>query len=569
MTKNSTLRRILLAITLSVPFCSVDAQTVFMSWADQFGGTGYDYGSALAVDNLGNSYSTGAFRNTVDFDPGTGTTNLTSAGQEDVYVVKIDAFGSLVWAVSIGGTGGDIGNEIAVDASGNVYVAGEFESTVDFDPGSGTSNLSSPASTASFIVKLTSTGTYDWARMIGSNQGTRGTGLVVDAGGVAHLAGVFTGDADLDPGAGTQLETTAGQSDFYIIELDATGTMQWAKAFGGSSLDQMEAISQDVNGDLYITGFFTGTADFQPGGGSTNLTASGVDIFVAKYNGTNGSLTWAVKMGGSGTDGGSDIAVDATGNVYTTGYFDGTADFDPGNGTVNFTAGIGISDAFVSCLTTTGTYSWAGQMGGSSVDAGHSIYLDITGNVYTTGRFSGTADFDPSGTSNTQTSSGTYDVYMSKLNSSGAYVWAYHLGGASNDVGNAIAVDPSNNVYLTGYFAGTADMDPQASSWPLTSAGQDDIMLVKFSQSGVGINETSSANMLEAFPNPTNGVITINSAVELTDATVRVVSLAGSVLFEEKMTGHTKQIDLGQFASGAYFIEVNNGSDRSIIQVIR
>lgn len=569
MTKTSTLRKIACSLAFAIPAFALNAQTVFFSWADQFGGTGYDYATSLAVDNLGNSYTTGVFRNTVDFDPGSGTSNLTSAGQEDIYVLKTDAFGALVWAVRIGGTGGDIGNEIAVDANGYVYVAGEFESTVDFDPGAGTSNLTSPANTASFIVKLTPAGNFSWARMIGSNQGTTATGLVVDASGVSHLAGMFNGDVDLDPGAGTQNETTVGQNDFYIIELDSAGIMQWAKAFGGSSIDQMEAIAQDVNGDLYVTGFFMGTADFQPGGGTTNLTASGTDIFVAKYLGSNGSLDWAVKMGGSGGDGGSDIAVDPTGNVYTTGYFDGTADFDPGSGSVTFTAGTGISDAFVSCLTSTGAYSWAAQLGGSSVDAGQSIYLDVTGNVYTTGRFSGTADFDPSGASNTLTSSGTYDVYLSKLSSTGAYVWAHHLGGASNDNGNAIAVDASNNVYVTGYFAGTADMDPQGSSWPLTSNGQDDIMLVKFSQSGVGVEESATVNGLTVFPNPTSGLITLTLENPASDNVVRVYAVTGEMMMERKITGATMQLDLTEFAHGAYFIQVSGQNGTSTVEVLR
>lgn len=568
MLKNSTLRGFALAIALSVPAITVEAQTVFFSWAGQFGGTGYDYATSVVVDNLGNTYTTGSFRGTVDFDPGAGTTNLTSSGVEDIFVMKVDANGSLVWATSMGGSGSDIGNEIAVDANGYIYVAGEFESTVDFDPGAGTANLTSPAGSASFVSKFTAAGNYSWSRMIGSNLGTRATGLVVDASGVSHVAGVFSGTADLDPGAGTQSEVTVGQTDFYIIELDSAGVMQWADHFGGSSLDQMESIAQDVNGDLYVTGFFSGTSDFQPGGGTTNLTASGTDIFVARFM-ANGNLDWAVKMGGSGTDGGTDIAVDFTGNVYTTGYFDGTADFDPGNGTVTFTAGTGISDAFVSCLTPTGTYSWAGQMGGTSVDAGQAIFLDITGNVYTTGRFSGTADFDPSGTTNSLTSAGTYDVYISKLTSAGVYAWAYKLGGASNDVGNAMAVDAAGNLYVTGYFAGTADMDPQPSSWTLTSNGQDDMMLVKLTQSGVGIQENNATGLVEVFPNPTSGLITVTCKDVSDGGMIRVMNMMGEIVMTEYMTGTSAQLDLGFLPCGSYFVEVFDGTRSSFIEVIR
>lgn len=570
MATSFTRRNAALALAFSVSIVSLNAQTLFFSWGDQFGGTGFDYATAVTVDNLGNQYTTGSFRNTVDFDPGTGTSNLTAAGAEDIFVMKTDVNGSLVWAVGIGGSGGDIGNEICVDANGFVYVAGEFESTVDFDPGSGTANLSSPSGTASFLLRLTAAGAYDWAITIGSTQGSTATGLTVDASGVSHLAGTFTGNVDLDPGSGTQLEVTIGQTDFYLMELDAAGAMQWAFAFGGSSLDRVEALAQDVNGDLFMTGFFMGTSDLETGNGTTNLTAiGGTDIFFAKYNGSNGNMMWAERIGGSGADGGTDIVTGFTGNVYATGYFEGSVDFDPGTGSTIFTAGTGISDAFVISLSTSGNLFWAGQMGGSSVDAGHAICVDVNDNVYTTGRFSGTADFDPSTTSNTQTSSGTYDVYMSKLSSTGTYVWAHHIGGASNDVGNGIAVDANNSVFCTGYFAGSADMDPQASTWSVTSNGQDDMMLVKYSQSGVGINEQTSNVFVEVFPNPSQGPVTIK--VEGVDGPklVRLVSLTGEVLSEQMMSGPTLLIDMSPFAEGIYFIEVTTDTEVIFEPILR
>jgi hypothetical protein len=254
--------------------------------------------------------------------------------------------------------------------------------------------------------------------------------------------------------------------------------------------------------------------------------------------------------------------------VYTTGYFDGTADFDPGSGTVNFTAGTGISDAFVSCLSTTGTYNWAAQMGGPSVDAGQSITLDVTGNVYTTGRFSGTADFDPSAATNSLTSGGTYDVYVSKLNTNGIYMWAHKLGGASNDVGNAIAVDANNSVFVTGYFAAQADMDPQPTSWTLTSNGQDDVMLVKLAQSGVGIAETSNG-VVEFYPNPTSGLVMMNFASAVEAGTLNVYSSLGELVMTDAFSGTTAQLDMSTLSSGVYMIEVLDGNSRTTFTQVR
>lgn len=566
MKTTSTLRRLALVCAFVAPSLLLNSQTLFLSWADQIGGTGYDLVNNICTDNLGNVYSTGVFRNTVDFDPGAGTTNLISAGVQDVFITKVDANGSLLWAVRVGSTGIDIGNEISVDANGFVYVAGSFEGTVDFDPGSGTDNLTSQTGASTFIVKLTSAGNYVWAKTIGGNQPTSAEGLSVTPLGVVHLGGNYAGTCDLDPGAGTNTVITVGNVDMYLVELDSAGNYQWGIDFGSTGLDGVAAVTEDVNGDIVMTGYFANTCDFDPSGPTANLTAVGNNCFVAKYSST-GNYSWAKNLGGGGTDGGADITCDFTGNVYTTGYFDGTADFDPGSGTTLFTAGTGISDAFVSCLDASGNFSWAAQLGGASVDVGQSIALDLSGNVYVIGRFSLTADFDPGAGTQSLTSAGVEDVFISKLSSSGAFVSAHKFGASGNDNGLAIALDPSNNVFAAGYFSGTTDVDPQPSTWSLTSNGQDDGYLCKYSQSGVGVDETNSISSFEVYPNPTSGIITVN--LNTANSVVRLYSMTGQLLIEKTVAGVQTQIDMTSFAPGAYLLQVQNENGTTAKQVIR
>lgn len=564
----ATLRRTILTCALLSSSLLVKSQTLFFSWADQIGGTGYDLVNNACTDNLGNVYATGVFRNTVDFDPGSGTTNLTSGGVQDVFVTKVDGFGQLVWAVRVGGTGIDMGNEIAVDAYGYIYVAGSFEGTVDFDPGSGTANLTSQTAASSFILKLSPTGGYVWAKTIGSNLGTSAEGLSVSASGVVHLGGNFSGTADLNPGAGTQTAITVGNVDLYLVELDSSGSFNWGIAFGSTGLDGVAAVAEDVNGDIAMTGYFAGTCDFDPSGSTANLTSTGMDCYVAKYS-SSGSYIWAKKLGGGGTDGGADIIMDFSGNVYTTGYFDGTADFDPGAGTVTFTAGTGISDAFVSCLTSAGNYSWAAQLGGASVDVGQSIALDVSGNVYTVGRFSSTADFDPGNGTASLTSAGVEDVFISKLSSSGTFVSAHKFGASGNDNGLCIALDPSNNVFVGGYFSGTTDVDPQASIWNLISNGQDDGYIVKLSQSGVGIDESATISGFDVYPNPTDGIVNLNLRHVTGSSVVLVMTADGKLLFEYTTAASLVQIDMTGLASGVYVIQVQNQNGISASRVVR
>jgi len=460
-------------------------------WAKKFGDIGNDVGYGIAVDSSGNTYTTGSFNGTVDFDPGPGTANLTSAGGNDIFITKLDANGNYVWAKNLGGSSEEIGHSITVDSSGNTYTTGFFYSTADFDPNSGVANLTSAGGTDIFITKLDANGNYVWAKNLSGISDDIGNRIAVDSSGNTYTTGSFNGTADFDPGPGVANLTSAGINDIFITKLDANGDYVWAKNLSGISDDIGYSIAVDSSGNTYATGYFSGTADFDPGPGVANLTsAGGNDIFITKLD-ANGDYVWAKNLGGSNNDVGYSIAVDSSGNTYTTGFFYGTADFDPNSGVANLTAA-GINDIFITKLDTNGNYVWAKNLGGSNNDVGNSIAVDSSGNTYTTGYFSGTADFDPGPGVANLTFAGINDIFIAKLDANGNYVWAKNLSGSSNDVGNSIAVDSSNNTYTTGYFAGTADFDPDSGVANLTSAGINDIFIVKLSGSPIVTTITST-----------------------------------------------------------------------------
>ena len=428
------------------------------NYAAKFGGTNVDEGSSIVTDASGNIYTTGYFYGTVDFDPSAGTYNLTSAGGNDIFISKLDASGNFVWAKQLGGTNDEKGNSIVVDASGNIYTTGNFAGTVDFDPGAGTFGLAS-------------TGNYD----------------------------------------------------IFISKLDASGYFVWAKKMGGTSSDYGYSITVDATGNVYTTGYFSGTVDFNPDNPDINvynLTSYGsIDIFISKLD-ASGNFVWAKQLGGTSTDIGYSIMVDLTGNVYTTGYFSSTADFDPGTGIYNLTSSGGSYDIFISKLGASGNFIWAKQLGGTSSDIGNSIALDAIGNVYTTGYFYGTADFDPGTGIYNLISAGSSDIFISKLDTSGNFVWAKKMGGTSDETGFSIAVDALGNVYSTGYFAGTADFEPGAGTNNLISAGSSDIFISKLDTSGnfvwakkMGGTSTDQGNSIAVDAN--NNVITTVILVEL------------------------------------------------------
>ena len=468
-----------------------NAWSVTQESVSVFSGTLDEAALSIAVDASGNIYTTGIFGGTVDFDPGAGTANLTAVGNIDVFISKLNSSGNLVWAKSFGGSSYDYGNAIAVDASANIYTTGSFASTVDFDPGAGTANLTAVGSGDVFISKLNSSGNFVWAKSFGGNSSEHGLSIALDSTGNVFTAGEFSGTADFDPGEGTSNLVSNRNSDVFISKLNSSGTYVWAKSFGGNERDVGVSIGVDGFGNVYTTGQFEGEVDFDPGEEIANITSMGrADVFVSKLD-SFGAYIWAKSLGGTGGDYAVAITVDHSGNIYTTGNFYDTADFDPGEGTANLSAT--DSDVFISKLDSSGAYMWAKNFG----DYPNAIKVDSSGNVYSTGYFYDTQDFDSGeGTANL-TAVGSNDVFISKLNSSGNLVWAKSIGGTDSDSGLSIAVDSSGNIYTTGVFNGTADFDPGAGTLNITSLGGEDVFVLKLNSLGLAVVPPKSDDSAE------------------------------------------------------------------------
>ncbi len=347
-------------------------------------------------------------------------------------------------------------------------------------------------------------GNFAWARGVDETGDANVSveDIATDSNGNVYTTGSFSRTVDFDLGAGVFNLTSAGGDDIYVSKLDSSGNFVWAKSMGGSNYDYAYGIAVDSNGNVYTTGSFYGTADFDPGAGVFNLTGSG--SFVSKLD-SGGNFVWAKGVNGSD---GTAIALDSSGNVYTTGNFQGTVDFDPGAGVFYLTsASAGYYDTFVSKLDSSGNIVWAKSMGGSDYDYGLGVAVDSSGNVYTSGTYLGTADFDPSAGVFYLTSVGQEDIFVSKLDSSGNIVWAKGMGGMSEEYCYDMVIDSSGSVYTTGYFSGTADFDPGTGVFNLTSEGDDDSFVSKLDSSGnfawakgmdfdnVGIATDSSGNV--------------------------------------------------------------------------
>ena len=381
---------------------------------------------------------------------------------------------NLVWAKKMGGAGYETSSDVALDGAGSVYSTGAFDQVADFDPGSAVYNLSPRISGeyTAFVAKLNSSGGFVCAKpFIGSSWGYN---ITVDRNKFVYISGQFSGAVDFDPGPGVVSLQSAGGGDIFLVKLDPAGQLVWAKQFGNSGATQSDsAVTVDPNGNVYLTGSYSGLTDFDPGPGVFVLPGNGEQIFLAKLT-SNGIFVWAKSFNGgaNGTGRGVDLILDASGNIYTTGWFTGTVDFDPGPGSAKITERFGSGDVYIAKLRNNGALLWVKRVGGPSWDIPDGgIGLDRNGGVYVSGSFSYTVDFNPgSPTYYLSSDRSSIDVFVLKLSNDGVFGFARQFQGPQDEglVGE-MAVDQLGNTYLSGIFQGIVDFDPCPDTFYLSS----------------------------------------------------------------------------------------------------
>ena len=456
------------SVTSAPAFLAVHPVAVVPGWVNQAGGPGTDVGNACATDANGNLYVVGFFNGTAIF----GTNALLSAGLNDLFIAKYNNAGSLLWVRRAGGPGFDTANAIAVDAQGNSYVTGAFEGTAGFGTNS-LVNLDAISFTDIFVTKLDADGNFVWARSTGARGiSDAGHAIALDSAGNVLVAGrsgqtTFGGNAVI------------GTGRIFLAKFDNAGTALWARAAGlagsGGVLDAATGVGVDGTGRIHLAGNFEGP---QATFGTATLTNRGLsDGFLAVFD-SNGLAQRVVQIGGSGSDRVNAVAVDAAGNASVGGHFSGTLTLGAVGALIPADVGLtstGQSDGFVAQFDSSGALAWANRSGGSGPDSVRGLALGPNGTVHVTGYFSGSAAF---GTNTLASSGATLDIFAARYTSTGQLSFAQQSGGSdlSGDYGNAIAVDPTGNSFVTGQFSGGATLGTGETA----SNGDGDVFLTRF-----------------------------------------------------------------------------------------
>jgi len=414
------------------------------------GGGAIDRGYDVAVDSHGNALVVGFFQGQVAID----TATVSSNGNSDVLMGKLDPDGGVLWLASAGGPGLDTGRSIAVDAEGNALVTGSFDGQVVF----GDTVLSCNGDDDVFVAKLSPTGQVLWAISFGGPGHDEGHGIAVDAGGAVYVTGLFNEQASL----GGAVLTSGGSHDIFVAKLSPAGHPLWASSAGGPGRDIGDAIALDADGNIYLTG----RVDPRAAIGSTALASRGHwDLFVAKLSPT-GQALWAASAGGrSDNDGGNDVTVDADGNPIVIGSFEGQAVIDGAT-----LASAGKEDTLVAKLSSDGTRLWSTSIGGSGRQLGHALAPTPDGTVVVAGFFEGDAALGASAL----TAGGGGDLFVATLSSDGQLLEATTAGGTGGRcTANGITMSADGRLLVVGAFNGTATF----GATQRVAVGGDDLFL--------------------------------------------------------------------------------------------
>lgn len=404
-------------------------------WVNQGGSQNYDGARDIVMDVSGNIYVTGRFQGSALFDK----TKLEGAGDDEIFLIKYDPSGKLVWAKRAGGKKEDASYGLSMDGDGNIYMAGFFNDTAYFDK----IQIISKGKEDIFIAKFNQNGDVIWCKQAGGEFKDDLKDIVTDNNGNCYITGYFSGSIKFDTIGISGPDYT---EDIYIAKYDKNGNAIWAKKAGGPANDRGMGIILDKAENLYLTGYFTKAAYFD----SLILnTTDQADIFLAKYDG-NGNALWVKQAGGIGWDEAACIDVDEEGNVLIAGFFVKDAMFDSSGN--NVLTSFGERDIFIAKYDSKGNFLWVKQAGGEKIDECRSIDITQQGDFYVTGFFGEAAKFDTS----TIVSNGDYDIFLAGYNADGTLSFAKQAGGTGYDEGRRVLFDGKQNIFLTGGFNGKA-----------------------------------------------------------------------------------------------------------------
>lgn len=539
------------------------AQT--FDWGKSFGGLSEDTVRNMVLDSQGNCYITGSFARTAIFQEGENPISLSTSedfGYSDIYVAKINALGEVLWAKSFGGPDHDYGNSITLDAQGNIFVTGIFTQTAMFNPDGDGGELTSNGFQDLFILKLDQDGNFIWVKGFGSENYEESTSVSTDASGNVYLAGYFFSSIDFDPSDNEYImDVTSDSANGFIMKMNAAGEFEWAKQIGASGASYSKSIKVVQNGEIYVSGEFTGVTDLNPDTDNEFLVEStGKDIYLLHLDASGNFLnayTSAVLEESNNTEV-TRFTFDALGNIFIIGNYVGTVNFDPLQDESDFTLSTNgfVYNSFVLKINSQGTPEWVKKITGSDMTLVYDISISEQNDILVSGYFTGSAEF---GAINIAHQSTNYmDSFLAKMNANGEFETAYSFAGTGGADSHEIELGPENSIYLSSAYHETVDLDPFEGELTAT-AGYDgfaNIYLIKLTTEVLGLHENHTSNAV-IYPNPAGNFVQISGKENFAGQGFKLYDVTGRQVLKGSFD-HQQKITLSDLSKGSYILSVGD-----------
>ncbi len=416
-----------------------------LEWATYYGGSSYDYATAVTTDAAGNVYMAGQTNSLTGIATTGGFLNYLYDGP-NAFLVKFSPSGNRLWATYYYGQE-DNCSSVATDAAGNVFLAGATGGTFGIATVGGFREYACGGIDA-FLVKFNSAGNRLWATYFGGSNIDRCNSVATDKAGNVYIGGYTASDTGI-ASTGAYQSALSGANDAFIAKFSNAGARLWSTYYGGSNVDVGFAIAIDTSGNPYLCGGTFSTNGIATTGAMSSFNSGGEDAFVVKFNGS-GSRLWGTYFGGGNTDEARSVAIDASNNAYLAGFTDASSGLAT-SGAWQASFGGGTQDGFLLKTDSTGARLWSTYYGGSGRDQALAVATYRNSMVYLAGYTGTTTGFTTSGAPQSTYGGGYSDAYLAGFSSSGSRLWTTYLGGSDSDATNGLVVTPDNHIYMTGY----------------------------------------------------------------------------------------------------------------------
>lgn len=555
-----------LLVVVTSLFFTLNVNSQSWSWAAAMGGRSNVEG-AIGMDRD----ASGNIYVVGDFE-GTrnfGGTSYTAVAFSDMFFSKYNSGGQHQWSIQLSGTGTNtmVANGVATDASGNIFITGYFSYNVTIGPNT---YFNAGGNGDSFIAKYSPTGTLIWSRVL-SGTGNEFVSGIKTLGNDIYICGSYS--QAFTHGAVSLAAPAGGYDDAFVMKLDVQGNGIWGLKGGGSGNFDDRALCLSVSSNaIYWAGFCTSTAVI--GGVTLPQAGSLADIFVSKVD-ASGVQSWVKRYGGNFGQQVNSISQDPWGNPICTGNFYATCNFGVGLSITEnyamFPAGNG--DGFVTKLNgSDGTCAWVRQIkciNGDNNEVSNGIVTDPGGSSYVTGHFNATTTFatNSSQTGTNLVATNGRDAFVAKYSQTGSLLWVQKIGGTSNDQGRAVVYDANGICTVAGNFGGTITL---GAASPITaSPGASSIFIAKYDGLSAGIDDLSNSLEFHAYPNPAENFINVTMDTQSQIEAIEIYNVTGARVYETKAIGTKNEVkvDVTNLSSGIYFLQVTSGENKGVKKI--